>query len=155
VAHVPGIKAADSQLQARDYVEGELAGDAAEGRDQERRNGMDGAWGEEARRPPPPPRRGRLAGAATGGGEGTPPVPQRRCSRDAAATGDVSKAEGSTATVARTASDPEELGQEGLARRRSSRRRGGRWERGREEVAVAVAGAGNPVHGRTDGVARS
>jgi hypothetical protein len=146
VAHVSGLKAADSQLQARDHVEGELAGDAAEGRDQERRNGVDGA---------PPPRRGRSAGAATGGGEGTPQLLQRRCSGDVAATGEVSKAEGST-VMARTASDPEELGQEGPARRRSSRRRGGRWERGREEAAVAVAGS--PVPGRTDGdmgVARS
>jgi hypothetical protein len=44
VAHVPGPKAAHSHLQARDHVEGELAGDAAERGGQERRNGMDGAW---------------------------------------------------------------------------------------------------------------
>jgi hypothetical protein len=112
--------------------------------------------GEEARPPrPPPPRRGRSAGAATDGGEGMSPVPARRCSGGAAATAEVLKAPSSTATVVRTASDLEALGQEGAAQGRSSRRRGGRWGRGREEVtvAVAVAGAGSPVRGRTDGLA--
>jgi hypothetical protein len=44
VAHVPGPKAAHRHLQARDYVEGELAGDAAERGGQDRWNWMDGAW---------------------------------------------------------------------------------------------------------------
>ena len=43
MAHVPGAKATDGHLQARYPVEGELAGDAAEGRGEECRNGMDGA----------------------------------------------------------------------------------------------------------------
>lgn len=43
MAHVPGAKAAHGHLQARYSVEGELAGYAAEGRGQERRNGVDGA----------------------------------------------------------------------------------------------------------------
>jgi hypothetical protein len=81
------------------------------------------------------------------------PVPARRCSGRAAATAEVLKAPSSTATVVRTASDREALGQEGPAQGRSSTRRGGRWGRGREEVAVAVAGAVSPVRGRTDGLA--